>query len=54
MATVTKNRNLTKTDKLMSNCFEFFCRKITKKSGSDVVGFIEKGEFVIRHKCCSA
>jgi hypothetical protein len=26
----------------MSNCFEFFCRKITKKSGSDVVGFIEK------------
>jgi hypothetical protein len=26
----------------MSNCFEFFCKKITKKSGSDVVGFIEK------------
>jgi hypothetical protein len=37
-----KRRNLTKTDKLMSNCFEFFCKKITKKSGSDVVGFIEK------------
>lgn len=35
-------RNLTKTNKLMSNCFEFFCKKITKKSGSDVVGFIEK------------
>ncbi len=36
------NRNLTKTDKLMSDCFEFFCKKITHDSGLNIAKFIER------------
>ncbi len=36
------SRNQTKTNKLMSNCLEFFYKKITQKSGEEIVNFIEK------------
>ncbi|SMN00125.1 RloF [uncultured Candidatus Thioglobus sp.] len=36
------NRNLTKTNKLISDCFKFFHTKITKNSGIDIVNFIEQ------------
>ncbi|CAB5498236.1 hypothetical protein THERMOT_1246 [Bathymodiolus thermophilus thioautotrophic gill symbiont] len=36
------SRNLTKTNKLMSNCFKFFCTKITHDSGVNIVNFIEQ------------
>ncbi|MDC9715030.1 MAG: DUF262 domain-containing HNH endonuclease family protein [Gammaproteobacteria bacterium] len=36
------SRNLTKTDKLMSECFTFFNKKITQNSGIEIVNFIEK------------
>ncbi len=36
------NRNLTRTDNLMSNCFKFFCTQITQNSGADIVNFIEQ------------
>lgn len=35
-------RNLTKTDELMSDCFEFFYKKIRQDSGETIAEFIEK------------
>ncbi len=35
-------RNITKTNRSMSDCFEFFCKKITQNSGIDLVNFIEE------------
>jgi len=37
-----KNSRLTRTDKLMSDCFKFFYEKITQNSGIDIVNSIEK------------
>lgn len=36
------DRNLTKTNKLISDCFRFFHKKITQDSGIDIVNFIEQ------------
>jgi len=36
------NRNLTRTNNLMSNCFDFFCKQITQNSGIEIVNFIEQ------------
>lgn len=36
------NRNLTKTDKLLSDCFEFFHKKVSLYSGQEIIEFIEK------------
>lgn len=36
------HRKLTKTNKLMSDCFKFFNDKITQQSGEQIVSFIEK------------